>query len=137
MDTLFAYVSEFEVAVDDSYTAAGYRFVSIRSNDGTYRDHNFAENYRWCCAAADADRITGFIVYYYWRPYGTGLPTHVSMINDAGGPHPKMASMMDVESGGNPDSDQSASLTSEHDALAQWLGSPARVIAYANRGDRY
>jgi hypothetical protein len=128
-DTLFADVSEFQVPVDDSYP---YPFLSIRSNDGTHRDSNFWDNYQWCCAAADSGRITGFIVYYYWRPGGTGLTTHRTMV---GTPHPKMATMIDLESGGNPGGDQSNQLNDEYASLASWLGNPARVCAYANRSD--
>ncbi|MGY2063543.1 hypothetical protein ACW9HQ_52335, partial [Nocardia gipuzkoensis] len=67
-DTLFADVSEYQPAVTDDYTAAGYRWLSIRSNDGTYRDRNFIDNYRWCAQAADSGALDGFIVYSYWRP---------------------------------------------------------------------
>lgn len=133
-DTLFADVSEFQAAVNDSYTNAGFRFVSIRSNDGTYRDHKFAQNYEWCCAAADAGKITGFIVYYYWRTNWTGYNTHVDMV---GTPHPKMVTMIDVESGGNPVQDWTSQLNAEHASLVAWHGGdPRRVIAYANSYDR-
>lgn len=128
-DTLFADVSEFQVPVNDSYP---HPFLSIRSNDGTHRDSNFWRNYQWCCAAADSGRITGFIVYYYWRPGGTGLTTHMIMVDT---PHPKMATMIDLESGGNPSGDQSYQLNDEFRSLATWLGNPARVCAYANRSD--
>jgi hypothetical protein len=132
---LFADVSEFQRPVDNSYTAAGYRFISFRSNDGTHQDANFLANYQWACAAADAGWITGFIVYFYWRTGDTGLNTHMAMVNAAGGPHPKMATMIDLESGGNPNSDQSQDLDYEYNTLATWLGNPARVTAYANSGD--
>lgn len=128
-DTLFADVSEFQVPVDDSYP---HPFISIRSNDGTHRDANFAQNYQWCCAAADAGRIVGFIVYYYWRPNSTGLNTHMDMV---GAPHPKMVTMIDLESGGNPSGDQSGALVYEYDQLSGWLGSAARICAYANSSD--
>jgi hypothetical protein len=129
-DTLFADVSEFQVPVDDSYP---YRFLSIRSNDGNHRDGHFAQNYQWCCNAADSGRIAGFIVYYFWRPGGTGINTHMSMV---GSPHQKMASMIDLESGnGNVQVDSSAECNAEYNTLATWLGSAARVCAYANGSD--
>lgn len=135
-DTLFADVSEFQVPVTDAYTAAGYRWLSIRSNDGTHRDKNFAANYAWCKRAADDGRITGFMVYFYWRTGSGDVDTHTAMVNAAGGPHPKMVAMIDVESGGNPRGDQSVELNAEYNRLAGWLGDPRRVIGYANVGDR-
>jgi len=46
-----------------------------------------------------------------------------------------MISMIDVESGGNPDGDQSAGINGAYYELAQWLGDPRRVIGYANTAD--
>ena len=136
MDTLFADVSEFQRPVNDRYTDAGYRWLSIRSNDGTYEDHNFEENYAWCCRAADEGRITGFMVYFYWRPnWNDTVRTHIRKVQDAGGPHPKMVSMIDVESGGNPRGDQSDGINRCYWALADWLGDKRRVIGYANTPD--
>jgi hypothetical protein len=134
-DTLFADVSEFQAPVTNAYTDAGYRWLSIRTNDGTHRDAHFAQNYAWCKAAADAGLITGFMVYYYWRPNGTGLATHMAMVNEQGGPHPKMVSMIDLESGGNPGGDQSRVVNGELARLQDWLGDPRRVIGYGNSGD--
>ena len=132
VDTLFADVSEFQCPVDDSYP---YAVLSIRSNDGSYEDHNFAQNYQWACAAADSGRLTCFIVYYYYRP-GTGAATHMAMVNAAGGPHPKMVTMMDIESGGNPNYDVSGSLDDDYQQLVAWHGGDERrVIAYANVSD--
>jgi hypothetical protein len=37
-DTLFADISEWQPVLDDSYP---YTWLSIRSNDGTYRDRLF------------------------------------------------------------------------------------------------
>jgi hypothetical protein len=131
-DNLFADVSEFQTAVDDSYP---YRVLTIRSNDGSYQDHKFTQNYQWCVNACDAGKLEFFIVYYYWRPGETGLTTHMGMVNNLGGPHPRMVTMIDLESGGNPDSDQTATLEDEYNQLAAWLGDERRVIAYANLGD--
>ncbi|MCM6774199.1 hypothetical protein NDR87_12020 [Nocardia sp. CDC159] len=134
VDSLFADVSEYQVPVDDSYP---YQIFSLRSNDGTYRDHNFFQNYAWSAAAADSGRLACFIVYFYWRPnWLDTINTHRAMIADAGGPHPKMISMVDVESGsGNPSGDQSDGINRAYWGMADWLGSTLRVIGYANRHD--
>lgn len=143
-DTLFADVSEFQPPVDDTYTTASYQdagqswpyeWISIRSNDGDHVDNNFAVNYAWCSRAANQGRIQGFTVYYYWRPGTDAVNNHMSLVVAAGGPHPQMTSMMDVESGGNPNSDVSAQLNSDYFTLGQWLGNQARVIGYANTND--
>jgi hypothetical protein len=137
-DSLFADVSEFQVPVDDSYP---YRIFSFRSNDGTYEDHNFYQNYAWACAAADAGRIDCFIVYFYWRAnWSDTVATHIRKVESAGGPHPKMISMIDVESGGNPGGDQSDGINRAYWALTDWLGTTQhtgtrRVIGYVNRPD--
>lgn len=131
-DTLFADVSEFQVPVDDSYP---YQVLTIRSNDGSYQDHHFTQNYQWCVNAVESGKLAFFIVYFYWRPGDTGSNTHMQMVNAAGGPHPKMVTMIDLESGGNPDVDQTADLDGEYQTLAAWLGNEQRVIAYANLGD--
>jgi hypothetical protein len=135
-DTLFADISEFQTPVTSAYTDAGYRVLSIRSNDGTYLDANFAANYQFCVNAANTGLFDFFFCYYYWRPGETGLQTHMSQVNGQGGPHPKMVSMIDLESGGNPDSDQSAAVNDEYNQLVAWLGgNDLRVIGYGNQGD--
>lgn len=136
-DTLYADVSEFQSPVTSAYTDAGYQVLCIRSNDGDYIDGNFAQNYQWCVQAVSSGALKFFMVYYYWRPGGTGISTHRQLVSAQGGPHPLMVSMMDVESGGNPGGDQSAQLNSEYDQLGSWLGNPQRVIGYANTGDFY
>ena len=135
-DTLFADVSEFQPPVDDLYLAAGYRVLSIRSNDGTYRDHKFSHNYPWCVQATNDGRLNFFMVYAYWRPnWLETVNTMKEMITQAGGPHPKMVAMIDVESGGNPNYDQSDAINKMYWNLVDWLGDPKRVIGYANRAD--
>lgn len=134
-DTLFADVSQFQVVVDNTYTDAGYRVLSIRSNDGTYDDTNFAANYQWCVEAVNDGRLKFFIVYCYWRS-ATAIPNMISLVNAQGGPHSRMVAMMDVESGGNADVDQSTALNTDYNTLVTWLGgNEERVIAYANYGD--
>ncbi|WP_416382334.1 hypothetical protein [Nocardia transvalensis] len=134
VDSLFADVSEWQrVPVDDSYP---YQIFSFRSNDGTYRDRNFYQNYAWAANAANTGRISCFIVYMYWRPnWRDTVDTHRDMVGRAGGPHPKMVSMVDVESGGNPRGDQSDGINRAYWRLADWLGATLRVIGYANRSD--
>jgi hypothetical protein len=132
-DSFFADVSEFQRVVDDSYP---YQLFSFRSNDGTYQDHNFAKNYAWAVKAADSGKLACFIVYSYWRPnWLDTVNTHKSMVGQAGGPHPKMISMIDVESGGNPGGNHSDGINRAYWNLAGWLGGTKRVIGYANRGD--
>lgn len=133
VDTLFADVSYFQNPVDDTYP---YEILSIRSNDGTFEDPEFAHNYQWCVAAADRGDLGCFIVYFYWRSnWADCVNVLERMVADQGGPHPKMIAMIDLESGGNPSGDQSDGVNRAYWALADWLGDPARVIGYANSGD--
>jgi hypothetical protein len=144
-DTIYPDVSEFQAPVDDSFLAATYtesgqqfpyRWLCIRSNDGDHVDENFAPNYAWATKQLDAGNLDGLIVYYYWRPDGSGLTNHMQLVNSQGGPHPQMVSMMDVESGdGNGSADVSTQLNTEYSTLAGWLGNAARVIGYGNQGD--
>jgi hypothetical protein len=132
-DTIYPDVSEFQAPVNDSFSG---QFLVIRSNDGTYQDKNFAQNYQWCVAAANAGKITGFAVYAYWRAnWSQTAQTMIDMVTSQGGPHPLMAAMIDLESGGNPGGDQSAGVNGMFNQLAQWLGNPARVFGYANSSD--
>ncbi|WP_409430532.1 hypothetical protein ACJEIK_26210 [Mycobacterium sp. SMC-16] len=130
-DTLFADVSEWQRPVDDSYP---YRVLTIRSNDGTYRDKNWATNYAWCKAAADSGKLAFFIVYFVWRTnWEDAIATLKSQI---GQPHPRMAIMLDVESwNGQIRGDQSAGINGAFGQLVDWLGDPRRVIGYGNTGD--
>jgi hypothetical protein len=133
MDSFFADVSYFQPPVDDTYP---HSILSFRSNDGTFRDPNFSKNYRWAVGAADSGRLSCFIVYFYWRAnWNETIATHMDMVLAEGGPHPKMISMIDVESGGNPRGDQSGPINSSYRALAAWLKDPRRVIGYANASD--
>jgi hypothetical protein len=135
VDTIFPDVSEFQCPADDSLTDAGYRVLSFRSNDGSHLDSAFDANYAWATAACDAGKLDFFIVYYYWRPGETGVANHMAMVNNAGGPHPRQVSMIDLETGGNPTWDQSDVLNDEYNQLVKWLGNPKRVIGYANVSD--
>lgn len=132
-DTLFADVSEYQVPVNNSYP---YRVLSIRVCDGTYRDRNFAHNYRWMRSAFDSGRLTFGIVYTYARPnWWANANTVRSMIDAAGGLHPRVALMLDVESGGNPPGDGSSWINRLYWNLADYAGSPVRIIGYANAYD--
>ncbi|MCT7369474.1 hypothetical protein A7R75_10740 [Mycolicibacterium llatzerense] len=130
-DTLFADVSEWQRPVDDSYP---YRVLTIRSNDGTYRDKDWAANYAWCRAAADSGKLSFFIVYFVWRPnWQDAVATLKSQI---GQPHPRMAIMLDVESWeGQIRGDQSAGINAAFEDIAAWLGDRRRVIGYGNTSD--
>lgn len=132
-DCFWADVSEFQVPVNDAYP---YDILAIRTNDGTYRDHNFAQNYRWMRAALDSGRLKIGIIYAYLRPnWADTANTMIDMINSNGGLHPKVALMLDVESGGNPGGDGSDWINRTYWALAEYTGDPKRVCGYANAGD--
>ncbi len=133
-DTLYADVSEWQVPVTDAYTDAGYRVLCIRSNDGTYRDKDWANNYAWCRRQTDAGKLAFFIVYFVWRPnWQDAVATLKSQV---GQPHPKMAVMIDVESwSGAIRGDQSVGINATFQDIAGWLGDPRRVIGYGNVGD--
>ncbi|ALF01403.1 lysin A [Mycobacterium phage LilPharaoh] len=133
-DTLYADVSEWQVPVTDAYANAGYRVLCIRSNDGTYRDKNWATNYAWCKRAVDDGRLKFFIVYFVWRPnWQAAVDTLMSQV---GQPHPRMAVMIDVESwGGQIGGDQSNGINAAYERIAGWLGDRRRVIGYGNVGD--
>lgn len=133
-DTLYADVSEWQVPVTDAYTDAGYRVLCIRSNDGTYRDKDWANNYPWCKRAVDDGRLAFFMVYFVWRPnWRDAVATLKSQV---GQPHPKMAVMIDVESwAGQIRGDQSAGINAAFEEIAAWLGDRRRVIGYGNTGD--
>jgi len=131
-DTLFADVSSYQPDVDNRYP---YHFLSIRSNDGTYRDSHFAFNLAWAKHAVDIGRMTGFLVYFVYEPnWSETVGTFKAMV---GTPHPKMAVMIDAETwGGKISGNQSAGLNAARESLIAWLhGNRKRVIGYANAGD--
>lgn len=134
VDTLFADVSEFQAAVDDSYP---YKVLSIRVCDGTYRDHKFAQNYAWMRRALDSGKLTFGIVYTYVRPdiWQANADTVRAMIDANGGLHPRVALMLDVESGGNPAGNQSDSINRLYADLVAYVGNRARIIGYGNVSD--
>jgi len=130
-DTLWADVSEWQAAVNDSYP---YQVLAIRSNDGTYRDKKFPANYAWATGALDAGRLRALIVYCVFRP--NWQDTLNTMKTVVGTPHPKIVAMIDVESwGGQITGNQSDPINRLYWGLADWLGNPARVIGYGNTGD--
>lgn len=118
-DTLFADVSEFQRAVNDQYP---YQFLSIRSNDGTYKDKRFAENFAWVLGAVKRKRLTGFIVYFVWEPGVANLATLAAQVGS--GHHPRMAVMIDVESwGGKIKGDHSKAINATRSDVIAWLNS--------------
>jgi hypothetical protein len=132
-DTLFADVSEFQPVVDDSYP---YPVLSIRVSDGTYRDHNFADNYAWMHNALNSGRLLFGIVYTYVRPnWQDNASTVRSMIDANGGLHPRVTLMLDVEQGGNPSGDGSDWINRLYWNLGDYTGSRARIIGYGNTND--
>lgn len=129
-DVLWCDISEFQTPVDDSYP---YRWLSFRSNDGTYRDPVFQQNLAWCKAKADAGQLDGFFVYCVSEPGEDWAGTLMSAVGEA---HPLMAVMIDVESwGGRITGDQSADLNAGRARIGSWLGNAARVVGYGNAGD--
>jgi hypothetical protein len=130
-DTLYADVSEWQVGVNDTYP---YPVLCIRSNDGTYRDRQWVNNYSWCLRAVDSGRLTFFIVYFVWRQnWKETVDTFKSQVR---APHPRMAVMIDVESwGGQISGDQSDGINAAYEAVGAYAGTPARVIGYGNVGD--
>ncbi len=130
-DTLYADVSEWQVSVNDTYP---YPVLCIRSNDGTYRDRRWVNNYSWCLSNTDSGRLTFFIVYFVWRPnWRETVETFKSQVR---APHPRMAVMLDVESwGGQISGDQSAGINAAYDEVGAYVGSTAKVIGYGNIGD--
>ncbi len=135
-DTLFVDVSEWQCPVDDSYP---YPWLSIRSNDGTYRDHNFAANWDWARRALDDGRLLGLIVYAVYRPnWADALQTHIDM---QGENRDDVVSMVDVETwGGEITGDNSDGINRMVWGASDWHGSqidgrPRRVIGYLNPND--
>ncbi|MGV0852664.1 hypothetical protein [Mycolicibacterium phlei] len=108
--------------------------LCIRSNDGTYRDRRWRNNYDWCRRSADSGRLTFFIVYFVWRPnWRDAVETFKSQVGE---PHPRMAVMLDVESwGGRIRGDRSAGLNGAVRAVGRYLGSTRRVLGYGNVSD--
>ncbi|WP_231976700.1 hypothetical protein [Mycobacterium sp. E740] len=130
-DTLYADVSQWQPGVDDRYP---HSVLAIRSNDGTYRDRHWHNNYGWCRRSADDGRLTFFIVYFVWRPdWRRAVQTFREQV---GTPHPKMAVMLDVESwGGQIRGDQSAGINAAYAEVGEFVGGTAKVIGYGNVGD--
>ncbi|WP_334029468.1 hypothetical protein [Nocardia terpenica] len=135
-DVLWADVSEWQVPVDDSYP---YPVLAIRSNDGTYRDRTFAQNYTWATRALDDGRLHVLIVYLVYRP---GWEATLDTVKDVvGQPHPQTVIMIDVESwGGQINGDQSDGINRLYWGLTDWLGTTGqsgtrRVIGYGNTAD--
>ncbi len=128
----FADVSEFQVPLDSTYP---HRILIIRSNDGDYYDKNFDRNYATAREMLAAGQLDVVGVYFYWRSnWEDCVRVHTSRL---GSPHPRMFSMIDVESGyGNERlGNVSDQLNRTHAALARWYGDARRVIGYANKGD--
>jgi len=130
-DTLWSDVSEWQVPVNNSYP---YPVLAVRSNDGTYRDRNFALNYAWAQTALAHGQLRALIIYLVYRQnWQDDFNTLRSVV---GTPHPRSAVMIDVESwGGQITGDQSAGINGVHRLASAWLGDPRRVIGYGNVGD--
>jgi hypothetical protein len=129
-DTLWSDVSEFQRPVNNQYP---YSILEFRSNDGTYLDHNFSQNFAWAKAAVPVGKLALYIVYYFYRPGSGGARV---LMNRVGKPDSHMVAMIDVESaGGQITGDHSAEINQEFGELAAWLGSDKRVFGYGNTSD--
>lgn len=132
MTTFWSDVSEWQCPVDDSYP---YPVLSIRSNDGTYTDQNFAENYAWAMSALAAGRLRCLIVYLVYRQnWAADLATLQAAVG--GAPPDGTVFMLDVESwSGAITGDNSTLINNLYGAVAAWVGDPRRVIGYGNPSD--
>jgi hypothetical protein len=136
MDTLFADISEWQPPLDDSYP---YEVLSIRSNDGTYRDKHFTANFAVAQRWLDSGRLRILIVYFVVRPnWQDSLSIHVEL---QGSDRPDIVSMVDAESwAGQIIGDHSHAFNSAVWGASDWHGShingcPRRVIGYLNPND--
>lgn len=127
-DILWSDVSEWNAVVADSYP---YPVLAIRSNDGTWRDHHFVQNYQWAQRALDSGKLRVLIIYLVYRQnWSDDLAT---LKSEVGVLHPSTVVMLDVESwGGEIAGDQSASINALYRGVADWIGDPRRVIGYGN-----
>lgn len=130
-DTIWSDVSEWQVPVNNAYP---YPVLAVRSNDGTYRDRNFALNYAWAQTALNHGQLQALLIYLVYRTnWQADFATLQSVV---GTPHPRSAVMIDVESwGGQIRGDQSAGINGVHQLASAWLGDARRVIGYGNVGD--
>lgn len=130
--TIFADISYFQNVVNNNYP---YHFLCFRSNDGTFKDPHFKSNLNWAINAVETGKMTGFMVYFVWRPdWQAAVKT---LKEQVGTPHPKMAIMIDVESwGGKIKGNQSLAINMTREILIRWLGgNRKRVIGYGNAYD--
>lgn len=135
-DTLFADISEWQPPLDDSYP---HKVLSIRSNDGNYRDKKFAHNWDTARRWLDSGRLEALIVYFIVRPnWRESLDTHIAM---QGENRPDVVTMVDAESwGGQIVGDHSDAFNRAVWGASDWRGKhiagrPRRVIGYLNPND--
>lgn len=135
-DTLYADVSEWQPPLPEKYP---YRWVAIRSNDGTYRDRRFAENWDTVRRMLDDGRLVGAIVYAVVRPnWEESLAVHVEM---QGEDRADVVTMADAESwGGQIVGDHSDAFNGFTRGASEWRGGgadprPTRCIGYLNPND--
>lgn len=138
-DTLFADVSEWQRPLDNSYP---YPVLSIRSNDGTYRDRHFARNWDTARRMLDSGKLRALIVYavVYPSTWQSSLQTHIDM---QGENRPDVVTMCDAESwGGKIRGDQSDGFNRFVWGASDWRGThiegrPRRVCGYLNTNDQH
>lgn len=134
--TFYADVSEWQPPLPANYP---YRWVAIRSNDGTYRDRRFTENWDTVRHMLDDGRLVGAIVYSVVRPnWADTLEVHLEM---QGEDRPDVVTMADVESwGGQIVGDHSDAFNRFVWGASDWRGGgaddrPTRCIGYLNPND--
>lgn len=131
-DTQWADISKYNPLASDVYP---YRWIAIRSNDGTLDDEHFQQNLAWAKHACDLGKLDGFIVYVV---YETNVSqTVANLIQNVGAPHLKMAVEIDVESwGGRISGNQTVGIEQMRRSIVAWLGNNAkRCIVYGNVND--
>lgn len=131
-DTQWADISKYNPLATDAYP---YRWIAIRSNDGTLDDEHFQQNLAWAKHACDIGKLDGFIVYVVFETNVS--QTLANLIQNVGTPHPRMAVMIDVEKwGGRISGDQTVNIEQLRKGIVAWLGGNAkRCIVYGNTGD--
>lgn len=129
-DTVYADVSSWQAPLDDSYP---YPMVAFRDDFGAGIDTDAHANWTW---ASQSKRIQAVIAYVVFKP-GQGRAIFGRVTASLGPAHPKLAVMIDMESGAEfaGPGNHSAEANELAELLAGWLGDRRRVLGYANHGD--
>lgn len=119
-DTLWADVSYYQPLVD--FSVYPYRWLAVRSNDGTFDDPKFHANFALAKHALDRKQLDGLIVYVVYRQNWEA--TLANLKAQVGTPHPRTVYMIDLESwGGQVSGDQTAGIEAMRKGIVAWLRS--------------